>query len=387
MTQQLLIGGSWVDATSGRTFEQAFPFTGETVGSAAAAGREDARAAADAAWAAFGEWSRSAPAQRREVLGKAADILSSRAEEIAGIVTEETGGVFGWGMFNVSAGRRDAARGRGPGLLAHGRGHPLRRARQARHGGAPAGRSRGGDRALERAGDPGHAGGGDTARLRQHGRAQGLGDLPPHARRRGPRARRRRAPRRGDQLPHPRPGRRRRRGRRADRPSGDAPDQLHRLDPGRAVHRRERRTASQARAARARRQGPDGRAGRRRSGSRRGRGELRRLLSPGPDLHVDRADRGRPRGGRRLGRPAGRPGLRAARRRPTRARDGDRADDQRGRAGAGVGLGGGRGRQGAPGRCRGGEADGRLLPAHGAGRGDAGDAHLLRGVVRPARLA
>ena len=101
MTQQLLIGGSWVDATSGRTFEQAFPFTGETVGSAAAAGREDARAAADAAWAAFGEWSRSAPAQRREVLGKAADILSSRAEEIAGIVTEETGGVFGWGMFNV----------------------------------------------------------------------------------------------------------------------------------------------------------------------------------------------------------------------------------------------------------------------------------------------
>jgi benzaldehyde dehydrogenase (NAD) len=101
MTQQLLIGGSWVDATSGRTFEQAFPFTGETVGSAAAAGREDARAAVDAAWAAFGEWSRSAPAQRREVLGKAADVLSSRAEEIAGIVTEETGGVFGWGMFNV----------------------------------------------------------------------------------------------------------------------------------------------------------------------------------------------------------------------------------------------------------------------------------------------
>ena len=28
-------------------------------------------------------------------------MLSQRAEEIAGIVTEETGGVFGWGMFNV----------------------------------------------------------------------------------------------------------------------------------------------------------------------------------------------------------------------------------------------------------------------------------------------
>jgi benzaldehyde dehydrogenase (NAD) len=101
-SQQLLIGGSWVDAAGGRTFEQAFPFTGETVGTAAAGGREDARTAVDAAWSAFGEWSRSAPAQRREVLGRAADILASRAEEIAGLVTEETGGVFGWGMFNVS---------------------------------------------------------------------------------------------------------------------------------------------------------------------------------------------------------------------------------------------------------------------------------------------
>jgi benzaldehyde dehydrogenase (NAD) len=111
-TQQLLIGGSWVDARDGGEFEQTFPFTGEVVGRAAAAGREDARAAVDGAWAAFGEWSRSAPGQRREILGRAADILSSRAPEIAGVVTEETGGVFGWGMFNVqlaSAMLREAA--------------------------------------------------------------------------------------------------------------------------------------------------------------------------------------------------------------------------------------------------------------------------------------
>ncbi len=100
-TQQLLIGGEWRDAASGREFAQSFPYTGEEVGSAAAAGPEDARAAVDAAWAAFPEWSRSAPAQRRELLSRAAEVLSGRAEEIAGIVTEETGGVFGWGMFNV----------------------------------------------------------------------------------------------------------------------------------------------------------------------------------------------------------------------------------------------------------------------------------------------
>jgi vanillin dehydrogenase len=100
-TQQLLIGGEWKDAVSGREFSQNFPYTGEEVGTAAAAGREDARSAVDAAWAAFADWSRSAPAQRREILNRAAETLSQRAEEIAGIVTEETGGVFGWGMFNV----------------------------------------------------------------------------------------------------------------------------------------------------------------------------------------------------------------------------------------------------------------------------------------------
>ncbi len=99
--QQLLIGGEWTGAQSGREYEQSFPFTGAPVGRAAAAGREDARAAVDAAGAAFPEWSRSAPAARRAILSKAADLLMERQAEIAGIVTEETGGVFGWGMFNV----------------------------------------------------------------------------------------------------------------------------------------------------------------------------------------------------------------------------------------------------------------------------------------------
>jgi acyl-CoA reductase-like NAD-dependent aldehyde dehydrogenase len=99
--QQLLIAGEWTDARSGETYCQTFPFTGEQVGSPAAAGRDDARAAVDAASDAFGEWSRSAPAMRREILNKAADLMMERQQEIAGIVTEETGGVFGWGMFNV----------------------------------------------------------------------------------------------------------------------------------------------------------------------------------------------------------------------------------------------------------------------------------------------
>jgi benzaldehyde dehydrogenase (NAD) len=101
-SQQLLIGGRWSDAQTGRTYHQTSPYTGESVGVAAAAGREDARAAADAARDAFPAWAASQPGTRREILLKAADLLSERAEEIAQLVSEETGGVFGWGMFNVS---------------------------------------------------------------------------------------------------------------------------------------------------------------------------------------------------------------------------------------------------------------------------------------------
>jgi vanillin dehydrogenase len=132
--QRLLIGGQWTEASSGGSFERINPFTGEPAGTAAAAKREDARAAADAAAEAFPEWSTSPPSQRRELLQKAAALLTERAEGIAAKVTEETGGTFGWGMFNCqlaagmlgeAAAQTTAVRGEVipsdvPGLLAMG---------------------------------------------------------------------------------------------------------------------------------------------------------------------------------------------------------------------------------------------------------------------------
>src|SRR5688572_8661551 len=96
--QRLLTGGQWTDASAGGSFERTDPFTGDPAGTAAAGKREDARAAAGAAGEAFGEWSTSPPSQRRELLQKAAALLSERAEGIAATVTQETGGTFGWGM-------------------------------------------------------------------------------------------------------------------------------------------------------------------------------------------------------------------------------------------------------------------------------------------------
>ena len=110
--QQLLIGGEWTAARDGGTFDTTDPFTGDPSGTAAAAKRADAKAAADAAAVAFPEWSQTPPAARRELLQKAAALLSERAPDIAAIVTAETGGTFGWGMFNCSL-AAGCSRGRG----------------------------------------------------------------------------------------------------------------------------------------------------------------------------------------------------------------------------------------------------------------------------------
>jgi benzaldehyde dehydrogenase (NAD) len=102
--QQLLIGGRWTDARSGRTHDKSNPYTGDPAGAAAAAGREDARDAVEAAHAAFPAWAATPPAERAQVLARASELMMERQQDIAAIVTDETGGTFGWGMFNVELG-------------------------------------------------------------------------------------------------------------------------------------------------------------------------------------------------------------------------------------------------------------------------------------------
>ena len=142
-----------------------------------------------------------------------------------------------WAGFNVHLAAGMLQRGR----LAHHadrrRGDSLRRARQPGDGAAPAGRRGAGHRAVERAGDPGRARDRDAAGLRQHGGAQGLGDLPGHPRpdHRGAAGSRPAARRR--QLRDQRAGRRRRGGRGDGRAPGGAARQLHRLHPRRQADR------------------------------------------------------------------------------------------------------------------------------------------------------
>src|SRR5215471_5518609 len=95
------IGGEWVDAADGSTFEDRDPFTGETVAAVAAGAAADARRAIEAAAAAFPAWSATPPAVRQGVFLRAADLLEGRRDEVVSLLARETGCTFGFGMFQM----------------------------------------------------------------------------------------------------------------------------------------------------------------------------------------------------------------------------------------------------------------------------------------------
>ncbi|GGC92817.1 NAD-dependent succinate-semialdehyde dehydrogenase [Tersicoccus solisilvae] len=87
----LLIGGEWREATGGATFDVEDPATGRTLLSIADAGPEDGKAALDAAAAAQEGWARTAPRERGEILRRAFDAVTARADEFALLMTLEMG--------------------------------------------------------------------------------------------------------------------------------------------------------------------------------------------------------------------------------------------------------------------------------------------------------
>jgi vanillin dehydrogenase len=96
----LLINNAESKAACGATFDRLNPMTGEVASRAAASGVEDARRAVDAAAAAFPAWSEMAPAVRRALLNKAADLLEAAGSKFAPLMGAETGSTAMWAGFN-----------------------------------------------------------------------------------------------------------------------------------------------------------------------------------------------------------------------------------------------------------------------------------------------
>ncbi|HKX31598.1 MAG TPA: aldehyde dehydrogenase [Blastocatellia bacterium] len=97
----LLIGGQDVAAGGGATFDRLDPLTNEVATRAAAATIADARAAVDAAGAAFPAWAEMGPNARRTLLLKAADLMQSRVGDFIAAMMSEIGATAAWAGFNV----------------------------------------------------------------------------------------------------------------------------------------------------------------------------------------------------------------------------------------------------------------------------------------------
>ena len=91
--RKLLIGGQWVGARSGKTFETYNPATGEVLAQVAEGDRAEIDQAVAAARKAFetGAWPKTAPAERGRLLWKLADLIEQNLDELAELETLDNG--------------------------------------------------------------------------------------------------------------------------------------------------------------------------------------------------------------------------------------------------------------------------------------------------------
>ncbi len=88
------IDGRWVDGCTGSTFETINPANESVLANIHAAGIADVDAAVDAAARAFESWRLTPAPLRGELLFKVADLLKSRKEELARLLTQDMGKVL-----------------------------------------------------------------------------------------------------------------------------------------------------------------------------------------------------------------------------------------------------------------------------------------------------
>jgi acyl-CoA reductase-like NAD-dependent aldehyde dehydrogenase len=92
-SKKLLIGGKWVDAESGKTFETVNPATGEVLAKVAEGSKADIDKAVKAARDAFenGPWRKMSSYERGRLLYKLADAIEAHADEFAQLETLDNG--------------------------------------------------------------------------------------------------------------------------------------------------------------------------------------------------------------------------------------------------------------------------------------------------------
>jgi succinate-semialdehyde dehydrogenase / glutarate-semialdehyde dehydrogenase len=89
--RQLLVGGTWVDATGGASFDVLDPSTGEVLCAVADACAADGRRALEAAVQAQASFAQTSPRERADILSRAFELLHERIDDLALLMTLEMG--------------------------------------------------------------------------------------------------------------------------------------------------------------------------------------------------------------------------------------------------------------------------------------------------------
>jgi succinate-semialdehyde dehydrogenase/glutarate-semialdehyde dehydrogenase len=87
----LYIDGQWVPGSTGQRIDVLDPSTGKLIDTVADGTVEDGLAAVDAAAAAAAEWASTPPRKRAEILRKAFELMTARAEQFAQLISLENG--------------------------------------------------------------------------------------------------------------------------------------------------------------------------------------------------------------------------------------------------------------------------------------------------------
>jgi acyl-CoA reductase-like NAD-dependent aldehyde dehydrogenase len=88
---EMLIGGTWQSAASGRAEDVTSPFDGTVIGTVPVADAADVRAALDRAEAGAVTWRRTPAHERMRILLRAAELADDRAEQTAQVICAEAG--------------------------------------------------------------------------------------------------------------------------------------------------------------------------------------------------------------------------------------------------------------------------------------------------------
>src|SRR6266436_5522827 len=88
---KMFIAGESTGSSSGQTYDVINPATGEVVDSAPKGNESDARAAVDAAYAAFQAWSETAAESRAQLMLKGVELVKKELQDLAVLLTKEQG--------------------------------------------------------------------------------------------------------------------------------------------------------------------------------------------------------------------------------------------------------------------------------------------------------